>query len=70
MSNKMTREELAELLNVSRNTLNNWEKEKPELVRLINLGLAVDEQIEEAERNLEKLKEMKKASNNGKFKLK
>lgn len=65
----MTREELAELFNVSRNTLSNWEKEKPELVRIINLGLAVDEQIEEAERNLKKLKEMKEASN-GKFKLK
>lgn len=67
----MTREELAELLNVSRNTLNNWEKEKPELVKLINLGLSVEDQIEEAERHLEKLKEMKqKATSSGKFKLK
>ncbi|MFZ2890592.1 helix-turn-helix domain-containing protein [Sulfuricurvum sp.] len=67
----MTREELAELLNVSRNTLNNWEKEKPELVKLINLGLSVEDQIEEAERHLEKLKEMKKkATSSNKFKLK
>lgn len=66
----MTRKELAEMLGISLRSLDNWEKEKPELVRLINLGLAVDEQIEEAERNLEKLKEIKKASSGGKFKLK
>jgi len=67
----MTREEFAEILGVSRNTLNNWEKEKPELVKLINLGLSVEDQIEEAERHLEKLKEMKqKATSSGKFKLK
>ncbi len=67
----MTREEFAEILGVSRNTLNNWEKEKPELVKLINLGLSVEDQIEEAERHLEKLKEMKqKATSTGKFKLK
>lgn len=67
----MTREELAELFGVSRQTLNNWEKEKPELVKIINLGLTVEDQIEEAERHLEKLKEMKqKATSSGKFKLK
>lgn len=67
----MTREELAEMFGVSRQTLNNWEKEKPELVKLINLGLTVEDQIEEAERHLEKLKEMKeKATSTGKFKLK
>ena len=46
----MNRQELAKLLNVSRNTLTNWEKEKPELVRLINQGLALDEQIEETKK--------------------
>lgn len=63
----MTREELANLLNVSRPTLNSWEKEKPELVRLINQGLALDEQIEEAERHLEKLKSIKEKASNGKL---
>ena len=43
----MTRQELAEKLNITRNTLTNWEKEKPELIRLINQGLALDEQISE-----------------------
>lgn len=67
----MTKEELAELFGVTRQTLNNWEKEKPELVKIINLGLTVEDQIEEAERHLEKLKEMKeKATSTGKFKLK
>lgn len=67
----MTREELADLLNVSRNTLNNWEKEKPELVRLLNLGMTVDDQIDEAEKHLEKLKSIRdKATSSNKFKLK
>lgn len=67
----MTKEELAELFGVTRQTLNNWEKEKPELVKIINLGLTVEDQIEEAERHLQKLKEMKdKATSSGKLKLK
>jgi DNA-binding XRE family transcriptional regulator len=65
----MNRQELAKLLNVSRVTLNNWEKEKPELIRLINQGLAIDEQIEEIEKNLKKLKDIKDKSGNGKLKL-
>ena len=66
----MTREELAKLLNVSRPTLNSWEKEKPDLVRLINQGLALDDQIEEAKRNLERLEEIKLKAKSTKFKLK
>lgn len=66
----MTREELAKLLNVTRPTLNSWEKDKPELVRLINQGLALDEQIAEVERSLKKLQEIKDKANSPKFKLK
>ncbi|MBA3025727.1 MAG: hypothetical protein FP820_04870 [Sulfurimonas sp.] len=66
----MKREELAELLNVSRNTLANWEKEKPELVRLINQGFALDESIEATEKHLENLKAIKAKASSGKFKLK
>ncbi|MDD4506828.1 MAG: hypothetical protein PHE60_10710 [Sulfurospirillaceae bacterium] len=66
----MTKQELAKLFNVSRNTINNWEKEKPDLVRLINQGLAIDEQIEEAKRNLKRLEEIKESANCSKFKLK
>ncbi len=66
----MNRNELAELLKVARSTLNSWEKEKPELVRLINQGLALDDQIEETKKFLEKLENIKKEASNGKFKLK
>lgn len=66
----MTRAELAKELGISLRTLTNWEKEKPKLVRLINQGLAIDDQIEEVERNLKKLKEIKESADCGKFKLK
>ena len=66
----MTRQELADLIGVSRNTLNTWEKEKPELVRLINLGLQTDVQISETTKLLEKLKEIEKKASSGKFELK
>jgi len=66
----MTRSELAEYLNVSVKTLHNWEKEKPELVRLINQGFALDESIEATRRHLKELEAIKKKASNGKFKLK
>lgn len=66
----MTRAELAEILGISLRTLSNWEKEKPTLVKLINQGLSIDEQIEEVKKNLKKLEELKESANCGKFKLK
>lgn len=66
----MTRQELAKQLNITRNTLTNWEKEKPELIRLINQGLALDEQILETKKYLEKLESIKEKANNGKINLK
>jgi len=66
----MKRADLADKLGISLRTLSNWEKEKPYLVRLINQGLALDEQIEEVRRNLKKLEEIKESANSGKFKLK
>lgn len=66
----MTRQELAEKLNITRNTLTNWEKEKPELVRLINQGLALDEQILETKKFLEKLEKIKEKANNEKINIK
>lgn len=65
----MTRAELARRLNVSPKTLHNWENEKPELVRLINQGLLMDEIIEETEKNLEKLKKIKIEAQNKKFNI-
>jgi transcriptional regulator with XRE-family HTH domain len=67
----MTKEELAAEMGISLKTLYNWEKEKPGLVKLINLGLTVEDQIEAAEKHLAKLKEIKEsATNSNKFKLK
>jgi len=66
----MTREELAKELNISLRTLSNWEKEKPKLVRLINLGLQTENTIEETRKLLEKLEEIEKKASSGKFELK
>jgi transcriptional regulator with XRE-family HTH domain len=66
----LTKQELSDLLGITRPTLNNWEKKKPELVRLINQGLMMDKQIEDMETSLNKLKELKAKSSNGKFNLK
>jgi transcriptional regulator with XRE-family HTH domain len=66
----LTKEELAELLGTTRQTLNNWEKEKPDLVRLINQGLALDESIEETKKHLERLEQIKNNASCGKFNLK
>jgi transcriptional regulator with XRE-family HTH domain len=70
METIMTKEELANLLGTSRQNLNKWEKERPDLVRLINQGLALDESIEETRKHLERLEEIKKNASNGKFNLK
>ncbi|MFT5874172.1 MAG: transcriptional regulator with XRE-family HTH domain [Clostridium sp.] len=67
---EMTRKELADTLGISLRTLDNWENEKPELVRLINQGFALDESIEATEKHLENLKAIKANAGSGKFKLK
>ncbi|CAA6804647.1 MAG: Unknown protein [uncultured Campylobacterales bacterium] len=66
----MKKKELASLLNVTVETLRNWEKDKPELVRLINLGLQTDKQIEFTRKLLEELEKIKEQSEDGKFNLK
>lgn len=63
----MTKKELADILNVDVKTLRNWEKTKPELIKLINLGLQVEKQINQMEEDLKKLKELKENSNKGKL---
>jgi len=67
---QLTRKELSELLGISLRTLDNWEKDKPELVRLVNQGLAFDEFLESTKRSLEELEKIKEVASNGKFKLK
>lgn len=63
----MTRKELAEKLEVDPTTLRNWEKNKPELIKLINAGLMLQKQIEEMEKNLIQLKKMKEKADCGKL---
>ena len=65
----MTRQELAELIGISRNTLNTWEREKPELIKLINLGLHAEQIILENDRLNKKMKKMLMQLNSGKLQL-
>ena len=39
---KITQKELAKRINVTEHTLSNWKKTKPELIKLINLGLEAE----------------------------
>ena len=66
----MNRTELASLLKVDIKTLKNWEKDKPELVKLINLGLQTNKTIDDTRKLLEKLEELEEKANSGKFELK
>ncbi len=63
----MTRKDLAEKLEVDPNTLRNWEKNKPELIKLINGGLLLEKQIQEIEKNLNELKKIKEKADSGKL---
>lgn len=63
----MTREELAKKFNVSLKTLHNWEKDKPELIKIINLGLLAEIQLEETRNHLKKLEDMKSQADKGKL---
>ena len=59
----MTKKELAERINVDPKTLRNWETSKPELMRLIKLGLISEEQIKTTEEYLKKMKEIDSPKN-------
>ena len=52
----MTKKELAKRLGIDVKTLNSWEESRPEVMKLIRLGLAVEEHIGDVERYLEKIK--------------
>lgn len=55
----MTKGELAKRLNVDIKTLSNWEDTKPELIKLINLGLSTEKYIENTQSFLKNIKELK-----------
>lgn len=54
----MTKKELAERINVDPKTLKNWETSKPELLKLIYLGLETEEHIKETEDYLKVIKSL------------
>ncbi len=56
LNKTLIKKESPELLNVSRNTLTNFEREKSELARLINQGFVLDANIEAIEKHLAELK--------------
>jgi len=55
----MTKKELADRINVDPKTLKNWETSKPELLKLIYLGLASEKHIEQIEEYLKQIKQDK-----------
>lgn len=54
----MTKKELAERINVDPKTLKNWETSKPELLKLIYLGLATEENLNDMDSYMNKIKEL------------
>lgn len=55
---KITKKELAERINVDPKTLKNWETSKPELLKLIYLGLATEEHLKKTEEYIKIIKEL------------
>ncbi len=60
---KISKKELAERINVDPKTITNWETTKPELIKLIYLGLATEKHIKDTEKYLENIKGLKNANN-------
>jgi hypothetical protein len=53
----MTKKELAERISVDPKTIKNWETSKPELLRLIYLGLATEKHVGDVEKYVQDIKE-------------
>ena len=56
----MTQKELAERLGLDVKTLKSWEETRPEVMRLIKIGLATEQHIKDVEKYLEELKQLAK----------
>jgi len=54
----MTKKELAERLNLDVKTLKAWEEARPEVMKLIRLGLATELHIKETEEYIKIIKEL------------
>lgn len=53
----MTKKELAKRLDIDVKTLNAWEENRPEVMRLIKLGLKAETHIKDVEKYLKQLKD-------------
>ena len=53
----MTKKELAKKLDIDVKTLDSWEEKRPEVMRLIGIGLATEQHSKDVERYLAKLKD-------------
>lgn len=56
----MTKKELAKRLNIDVKTLNSWEETRPEVMRLIHLGLETEKHIGDIESYVKNVKKMLK----------
>jgi len=54
---EMTKKELAKKLDIDVKTLDSWEEKRPEVMRLIRIGLATEEHAKDVEKYLAKLKD-------------
>lgn len=52
----MTKKELAERLGIDVKTLKSWEEQRPEVMRLVRLGLATEKHVEGVEKYLKEIK--------------
>lgn len=53
---EMTKKELAKKLDIDVKTLDSWEEKRPEVMRLIRIGLAAEQHTKDVERYLTELK--------------
>jgi len=56
----MTKKELAERLDIDVKTLKSWEESRPEVMKLIRLGLKTEKHISDVEKYLDEIKILKK----------
>ncbi len=54
----MTKKELAERLQIDIKTLKSWEESRPEVMKLIRLGLATEQHMDDFEKHLAQLKKL------------
>ncbi|MCI6987965.1 MAG: transcriptional regulator [Campylobacter sp.] len=68
MSDKLTKRDMAGILKVDTKTLYNWQKNRPELYRIVMFGFKFDELLKQCEDNYKTLLNI--AEENKNFRLK